>query len=172
MRPLRHTVVQRLFGTVLVLSLVLGLAAPATAAQRAGALDAKVPAGMAAAFEAALADAVSAPQGPEAFAAALEAALAAQPDGDALVRFLEEGDSALLTLLYGQLLRALTPQNGLAAAPAPAPPSTTAAPLAPSPAPVAASVADGGWGDVRIHPVERRVIVPLAALSAAQPLGP
>lgn len=173
MRLLRHTVVQRWFCLGLLLSLGLWLTAPvASAAPRTLGFGTEAPPTVEAAFEQALAEAAQAgARSPDAFAAAFAEALAAQADPE-LARFLEEHANVdVLSLLYGQWLRAFSPYRGLEAAAssppvAPAGPSLTASALGhrtatldrvapPTPRPVAAPPA-----------------VPLAERSAAQPLGP
>lgn len=180
MRFLRHAAVQRLFSVGLLLSLGLWLAAPAAGADVGRALASQVewlgpaPPTVEAAFEEALVAAAS--QGartPEAFAAAFADALAARPD-PALAQFLgsDAGADALLSVLYGQLLRAFSHHTGLEAAPAP-PVASPAGGTSPGPlgrlmraeAPVSLAVAP-------IRPVHDAPVVSLAERSAAQPLGP
>lgn len=179
MRFLRHTAVQRFFSAGLLLSLMAWLAAPAlgattppTLAGSAEWLDA-APASVEAAFEQALGEAAA--QGartPEAFVAAFADVLDAQADPE-LARFLDtHPPEALLTVLYGQWMRAFSHHRGLEAAPAP--------PFA-VPAGTALSACTR-WdrsgvvtqrSTVSLLPATaERAIRPFDVLSSAQPLGP
>lgn len=123
----------------------------------------------------ALAEAARHADAPEAFEAALLAALSAQPDGDALARYVAAAGSpeALLDLLLGQLLRNPTaPGPLLAAAAGPAP-----AVSAPNSArAVLSACGDGGAATrdvgavISSHPAS--VAGLLVSLSPAQPRGP
>lgn len=178
MRFLRHAAVQRLFSAGLLLSLTVWLAAPVTGATapRAFAADwlgAGVPPTVEAAFEQTLAEAAS--QGartPEAFVAAFADALAAQAD-PGLARFLEaHAPDALLSVLYGQWMRAFSHQRGLEAAPAPpvaAPAGTSVGPLAVWDRTRESVRADAA---AQAHPVAEPALRPVHILSSAQPLGP
>ncbi len=182
MRFFRHTAVQRLFSVGLLLSLGLWLAAPAAGADAGRALaaqaewlGAQAPPTVEAAFEEALATAAShGARTPEAFVAAFADALAARPD-PALAHFLDThaGADALLSVLYGQLLRAFSHRTGLVASPAPplASPAGGAStgPLA-RPSRVETNASLRATAPVR--PVHDRPVISLAERSAAQPLGP
>lgn len=180
MRLLRHSAVQRFFSLGLLLSLGLWLAAPAAGADAERALASQAewlglaPPTVEAAFEEALVVAAShGVRTPEAFAAAFAEALAAQPDA-ALARFLgsEAGADALLSVLYGQLLRAFSHHTGLEAAPAPpvaAPAGGTA--LAALSGVMRAGTL-GALAAAAVRPVHDAPIIALAERSAAQPLGP
>ena len=180
MRLLRHSAVQRFFSLGLLLSLGLWLAAPAAGADAGRALASQAESlGLAspaveAAFEQALVTAATHDvRTPEAFAAAFADALTAQQD-PALAQFLgsEAGADALLSVLYGQLLRAFTYHTGLEAAPAPpvaAPAGSTA--LTPFTG-VMRTGAPGAFTPPAIRAVHETPVVALAERSAAQPLGP
>ncbi|MEM1041470.1 MAG: hypothetical protein AAGI91_02470 [Bacteroidota bacterium] len=170
MRFLRHSAIQRVLSAGLLLGLGLWLVAPATGAARPVAAPPGAPPTVEAAFEQALAAAADA-RTPEAFVAAFAEALSAEPD---LAQFLDQrgGAELLLSILYGHLLQAFGHDRGVVAAPAPpvaAPAggtSSLAAKLlhaqALAPRPVAIAPASSCPDTV----------VPLAVLSAAQPLGP
>ncbi len=176
MRLLRQSIVQRVLSLSLLAGLGLWLAAPATGAARpavSAPLDA--PPTVEAALVQALASAQEA-RTPEAFVAAFAAALGADPD---LARFIEHhslagpgGSDALLAVLYGHLLRAFGHERGIAAAPAP--PVATSSGAAPgSSAELCRDEAPASARSVSAAVAALpRVVVPLAALSAAQPLGP
>lgn len=171
MRLLRQSIVQRVLGLALLVGFGLWLVAPATGAARSALVPSSfgAPPTVEAAFEQALASAQKA-RTPEAFVATFADALGADPD---LAQFLDEqgGTDALLAVLYGHLLRAFGHERGIMAAPA----SPVAAPTGASP--VAASLYRLG-GAVTVAQVASSVsatddiVVPLAVLSAAQPLGP
>ncbi len=172
MRLLRHSIVQRVFSVGLLVGLGLWLVAPATGAAQPTAIPASLgaPPTVEAAFEQALAAADGA-RTPEAFIAAFTEALDADPD---LARFLEEqgGADALLPILYGHLLRAFGHERGVEAAPAP----PVAAPIGAAPGPAAQLLRTDADASVQASLIQasarHEVIVPLAVLSAAQPLGP
>ena len=180
MRFLRHSAVQRVFSLGLLLSLGLWLSAPVAGADAGRALASQAkwlhlaPPPVEAAFAEALD--VAASQGvrtPEAFTAAFAEALATQQD-PVLARFLnsEVGADALLSVLYGHLLRAFSHHTGLEAAPSPpvASPSgsTPSASLAWAlPADVQSSLEATSLGSGREAPA-----CVLAERSSAQPLGP
>lgn len=178
MRRLRHHIFQRVLALGLLGSLALGLAAPATGAATQRALEAetaRVPAAVAAAAAEALGQAAQTALGPAQFQQAFEAALAAQPDGEALARFMNEHGAAeaLLTLLYEHLLRALHPRNGLQAVPATPLATGTVGLTSPAAGGCAPSaVPDETYRGQLVRSDERQVVIPLAVLSAAQPLGP
>ena len=179
MRFLRHTAVQRVFSAGLLLSLVAWLAAPVTGAAVPQALAAEAewldaaPPTVEAAFEQALGEAAE--RGaltPETFAATFVDVLKAQADPE-LARFLEaHPPEALMTVLYGQWMRAFSHHRGLEAAPA-------------SPVGAPAGTAFSAWAapgrlDTRPHvyaatplpPAAERALRPFGVLSSAQPLGP
>lgn len=172
MRFIRHSIVQRVFSVSLLLGLGLWLVAPATGAARPmpTSVSLGAPPTLEDAFEQALAAADGA-RTPEAFVAAFAEALAAEPD---LARFLEEqgGTDALLAILYGHLLRAFGQDRGVVAAPAP----PVAAPAGAAPGPSARQLRTDADAPIQAALTSaltsRFVIVPLAVLSAAQPLGP
>ena len=178
MRFLRHAAVQRLFSAGLLLSLTVWLAAPvlgATAprAFEADWLGAEVPPTVEAAFEQALTEAASrGARTPEAFVAAFADVLAAQADPE-LAQFLEgHAPDALLTVLYGQWMRAFSHHRGLEAAPSSpaAPPAGTAlGSLGYQDRPEEAPRA---WTVVPLPAQADQAFRPLAVLSSAQPLGP
>lgn len=175
----RHTLLYRLLAVCLLAGFGLWVAAPLavahphTAAAQMARVHAVGP------VEAAVAEALSvaagAPDEPGAFHSALLAALEAHPEGQALAAYIASSDSpdALFDLLLGQLLRSKSlPLPHMAAA-------TTG-----STAPVGASGDRGllaGTKDFVQGPAALAaaralgaevVVVPLAVLSAAQPLGP
>lgn len=178
MRFLRHAAVQRFFSAGLLLSLALWLTAPAVGATAPRTLDAEwpgpeVPTTVETAFEQAFTEAATAgARTPEAFVAAFADALDAQAD-PALAQFLKEhAPDAWLGMLYGQWIRAFSHHNGLEAAPAP--------PIA---APAGASLSAAAYQEraaatasvvvtTPLPSTADRPLVPLAELSAAQPLGP
>lgn len=165
---LRHAVVQRTLSVGLLLSLGLWLAAPAYASPTGLAEDL----GMSLGFDADLDEALAGATTPEAFVEALAARILEGTDDDALRDVLVHDPDVLLALLYGHLLQALSHHDALRAVP-----TVSAAASAASPPVGAALDTQSGEGAERLLVVPAsgatdRAVLPVALLTAAQPLGP
>lgn len=171
MRALRHPLLQRFLSAGLLLSLTLWLAVPVTGATRTTIAAQAEGLGLPPEVEAALREALAATRTAGDFTEALAATLSARPDGEALAEAIEAEPTALLALLYGHLFQAFGHPDGPLAVPA-----VTAGATAGS-TPVAAAVlplvdrSDVAHG-ARVVTTPPRVVLPVALLTAAQPLGP
>ncbi len=166
MRFLRRSAVQRFFSVGLLVSLTLWLAVPAVATQATLAEELGLPGGL----ESAVADALAGARTPEAFVEALAATLADTPS-PALARLLDTEPEALLALLYGHLFQAFGHHDGLQAVPVGATSGATGS--APTgKAVLVRSARQSSASYALLRAAVPRVLLPVALLTSAQPLGP
>lgn len=179
MRLLRHTAVQRFFSAGLLMSLMAWLAAPVTGATASQPfttasdwLDAAPPT-VEAAFEQALGEAAArGARTPEAFAETFVDVLEAQADPE-LARFLEaHPPEALLTVLYGQWMRAFSHHRGLEAAPTPPVAAPAGSALGAAVSLDRSEARPHVYAATPLPPVAERALRPFDVLTSAQPLGP